>query len=308
MVMGAWAAGIIRSEFGTIPEAILTDPPHLDGHRFHVAGAESQTLEWHTPLAWRKDLDFWLLQQAGNAGVGILEGARVVRVTEEDLCRVTISRRGVTEDFRSRFVIGADGAASVVRRSLFPELKVRYTVPIRECYRGKLDLEKDYIHWFFPRGRMRPRFNVNHKDDVFLIEGGGIKELRREIAETLAPYGFDAGVKPEWKDACVIAQLHQQLLTRTFSPAQGNVLLIGDAAGFILPVTFEGIGTALKSGLSAAESVIESVGNGKEASSLYLNGIKDILGAIGRLCSIRDDPAPESIPAAYRETLVIQNR
>ncbi|MFC1836522.1 hypothetical protein ACFL2Q_17660, partial [Thermodesulfobacteriota bacterium] len=66
----------------------------------------------------------------------------------------------------------------MVRTSAFPALKVRYSAPIRECHRGALDLDKSYIHWFFPKGRQRPRFNVNHKDDVFLIEGSGIKELR----------------------------------------------------------------------------------------------------------------------------------
>jgi len=53
--------------------------------------------------------------------------------------------------------------------------------------------------------------------------------------------------------------------------------LVGDAAGFILPLSGEGIGTALKSGLLAATSVIEANRNNNQASHLYLDRLKDLL-------------------------------
>jgi flavin-dependent dehydrogenase len=52
--------------------------------------------------------------------------------------------------------------------------------------------------------------------------------------------------------------------------------LVGDAAGFILPLSGEGIGTALKSGLLAATSVIEASRNNNQASHLYLDHLKEI--------------------------------
>jgi len=42
---------------------------------------------------------------------------------------------------------------------------------------------------------------------------------------------------------------------RFFCAGQGNVLLAGNAAGVVFPITFEGIGSALKSGILAAESI-----------------------------------------------------
>src|SRR5208283_2064584 len=289
----------------------------LSGHRIHLAGAEPQTLEWHTPLAWRKDLDFWMVQRAKEAGVIVRDGLRVVRVVSEDgACYVIGRKDGSTEAFPARFVVGADGGTSVVRRSIFPELKVRYSVPIRECYRGSLDLEKNAIHWFFPKGRPRPRFNVNHKNDVLLIEGSGIKELRPEINKTLGVYGFHPDSIPEWKDACAIALLHEELMSRKLVPAQGNILLIGDAAGLILPVTFEGIGSALKSGILAAESIVRSAKTGKPSAAFYLEAIEPILDTIRRLCIVQDElvtgchpssgALAKSLLAAYRETLIIQ--
>jgi menaquinone-9 beta-reductase len=319
MVMGQWALEIIQQEFGVIPPSVLTDPPLLSGHRFYVGDAAVQTLKWPTALSWRKDLDFWMVQGAVKSGVILREGVRVSGIkTENGGCRVILKKEGKTENLHARFVVGADGAASVVRRSIFPKLKVRFSGPIRECYGGALDLPKDIFHWFFPKSLPRPRFNVNHKDDVFLIEGSGLSELRGEIGKTLSPYGFDLDTTPIWKDGCTIALLHDDLLSGTFKPAERNVLLIGDAGGLILPITFEGIGSALKSGIQASDAIIKHFDDETQAASSYLRSLEPMLETIGRLCRVQDelkvasdggqDLLAKALRDAYRETLTIQER
>jgi flavin-dependent dehydrogenase len=287
MVMGPWAHDIIEREFGNIPHKVLAAPYYLRGHMIHVPGARSQVIECQTPIAWRKDLDFWMNQKAQDAGVEIWDGSKVIKVTQMGgECTVTLVRPKEPEKIRAKFVIGADGAASAVRNSLFPNHKVRYTAPVRECYKGSLDVEKEFFHWFFPKYRPRPRFGLNHKGDFFLIEGSGIKELRVEINQILAYYGFNAKIKPLWKDGCLIPLLHNDLISGQFSPARGNILLIGDAAGLLFPITFEGIGTAFKSGLLAADSIGEAASKGKEAADLYLrklNLIVEVIGSLNRL-------------------------
>lgn len=318
MVMGRWAMEIIEKEFGQIPASVLTDPPMLSAHRFYV-GSEIDTLEWPTALSWRKDLDYFMVQGAVKAGVVLKDNARVSGMQlENGRCRMTLKTEGVDESVSARFVIGADGASSVIRRLLFPDHKVLFSGPIRECYRGSLDLPKDVFHWFFPKNLPRPRFNVNHKGDVFLIEGSGLKELRREIGETLSPYGFDPNIRPVRKDGCTIALLHEDLLSGAFKPAKGNVLLTGDAAGLILPITFEGIGSALKSGLLAADAVMLHFKDADAASSSYLESIDPMRDTIRKLCGTQDElkaaaakgPAvlAKALCDAYRETLTIQEK
>jgi flavin-dependent dehydrogenase len=316
MVMGPWANDIIQQEFGTIPLEILVDPYQLSGHVLHVAGTQLQRILCKTPLAWRKDLDFWMIQMARKDGVEIWEEAKVIEVSQKaGVCTVAMIQGKTLQELKSRFVIGADGGASAVRKSLFPLLKVQYAVPMRECYDGALDLEKDYFHWFFPKCRYRPRFGLNHKGDCFLIEGSGIKELRNEINQILVKYGFNTKRKAIWKDGCLIPRLHKALVSGSFSPAKGNILLIGDAAGLLLPITFEGIGTALKSGILAADSVARSVKEGSEAAGIYLLELKSILQTIRSLHSWNKKLEQEAtkgvadlskaLKAAYGETLKV---
>ena len=316
MVMGPWANDIIRQEFGTIPLAILAEPYQLSGHMMYVPGTQPQRILCKTPLAWRKDLDFWMIQMAREDGVKIWDEVKVIQVNQKaGACTVTMMQGKTPQELKSKFVIGADGGASAVRKSLFPLLKVQYSVPLRECYDGALDLEKDYFHWFFPKSRARPRFGLNHKGDCFLIEGSGIKELRNEINQILVKYGFNTKSKAIWKDGCLIPRLHGALITGSFSPAKGNILLIGDAAGLLFPITFEGIGTALKSGILAADSVARSVKEGSEAAGIYLRELKSILQTIRSLYSWNKKLEQEgtkggaglskALKVAYGETLKV---
>ncbi len=278
MIMGPWANRIIHDEFGDIPKRVLVDPYFLSGHKIHVPGTPSRVIAWRTPIAWRRDLDFWMTQKVADSGVDVLDRTRVIRVGHGgDTCIVVIKGAGKQHEIRSRFVIAADGGASVVRKSLFPNLKVRYSAPMRECYSGSVDIQRDYIHWFFPKARPRPRFDLFHKGAFFLIEGSGIRVLRREIREVLAAHGVNPAEKPLWRDGCLMPLLHDELISGDFLPAKGNVLLAGDAAGLVFPITFEGIGSALKSGVSAAESVAEAAVTGKNAATVYLEKLKPLI-------------------------------
>ena len=178
----------------------------------------------------------------------------------------------------------------MVRRCLFPRLRVRYAGATREVYEGNLGLETDYVHWFFPVHRPRPRFDINSKGDgLFVLEGGGLKKLNKEIKQLLANhYGFDLSSKPLWVDCCAMSKLHRELISGGFVPAKGNVLLVGDAAGLALPVAYEGIGTAIKSGILAAASVLKAITTGRSAAAFYLRDLREILIQIQELYPLEE--------------------
>ena len=134
--------------------------------------------------------------------------------------------------------------------------------------------------------------------------------------KSFPPYGFDPACKPEWTDGCAMALLHHDLLSGAFKPAKRNVLLTGDAAGLILPITFEGIGSALKSGILAAEAITNHFDHETEAAASYLKTLEPMLQTIGRLCKVQDELKglsgggsgllSKALKDAYRETLTIQ--
>ncbi len=307
MVAGPWATDVIQMEFGDIPQEILAPPRYLSGQMFHVPEIPAQTLEWRTLISWRKDLDFWLTRKALEKRAVLWDGVRVMGVSPGDgQCTLRLQKGRKQQDITSNYVVGADGAGSVVRKSLFPELDVKYSIPFRECYDIPLDLDHRYLHWFFPRSLPRPRFNVNFKGDAVLVEGSGLKELRREVSAVLAPYGWDPDRKALWRDGCMAPQLHNKLISNRFHPARGNALLVGDAAGLLFPITFEGIGAALKSAQIAVDAIFEASASGLEATPIYLRKLKPVIDQIQRFCLVESgfEKAASSGPENLCKALV----
>jgi flavin-dependent dehydrogenase len=99
--------------------------------------------------------------------------------------------------------------------------------------------------------------------------------------------------------------LHGELVSGAFLPAKGNVLLAGDAAGLVFPVTFEGIGSALKSGVLAAESVVEAAATGSNADTGYLARLQPVVKIIEKFSRLQKglDKAADKGPAALADAL-----
>jgi flavin-dependent dehydrogenase len=72
-------------------------------------------------------------------------------------------------------------------------------------------------------------------------------------------------------------------------PGRGNVLLAGDAAGFVDPITGEGIAHALGSGRLAAEAAVRVIREARpeDAASLYRMGSRRIRLALAIACRLR---------------------
>lgn len=318
MIMGPVAHTLVKQEFGDLPDTVLTQPNHLIGFAFHVPGVGIQKIDNFTPLTWRRNLDYWMNQQAEAKGAKILPSARFIGFRQrEHSFTVEFEKGGQRDKIETRFIIGADGTRSEVRKLLFPDLITYYTHVYQECYQGELNLDKRYLHWFFPL-ELNGGFSIHQKDSLIVVDFGGnvgmVKQVMAWTKNFLSQnYHFDFRQKPISRDGCVELFLWQGLFSGSFLPAKGNVLLVGDAAGIRLPVSGEGIGTALKSGLLAADSISRAIESGVEPDKYYLNGVDVILTEFRQIAPqfkrINDErksgasSLPKVLAEAYRETL-----
>lgn len=283
MVMGDWAQQILTSEFGNIPNSVLVPPQYLEGYAVHVPETPVQTLDLETPITWRKHLDHWMSQKAQDNGAVVWDGARIVNVNVTDgKYSVSFRKDGKETAVESEFIIGADGARSVVRSSLFPELKPVYWHCYRECYDSKLDLPEKRFN-FFSTIQTAPFYFCTHdKDGFMLLEGGAevgtIKQTAAQSKQFLIDHHqMDPAIQPAWKDGCVEPILYRELFSGEFRPAKNKALIVGDAAGLNMPVTGEGVGTSLKSGLDAAHAIIKAKQSGIDVAATYLETIDEFI-------------------------------
>ena len=319
LVMGTEAQNLIRKEFGKLPPEVLCQPPALKGHIFHVPTIGQQQMESSSPLTWRRNLDNWLAEKAAAAGAKLSPATRIVAMRPDgDGYQVVIERGEERDIVMTRFIIGADGGNSMTREYLFPTLETGYAHVYQECYNMTVSLEPGYLHWFYPI-EFNPSFATAHcKDNTLVVDvSGGIgklKELRAWFREYLATeYGFDRNAVPVWQGGCLEPVLYKKLFDGSFLPAQGNALLVGDAAGLLMPVSGEGIGPAIKSGLAAAEAVSQSIKLNSTASGIYLEILKSTIDAYKKLipefkkitaeAKAGGSRLPQVLATAFRATL-----
>jgi flavin-dependent dehydrogenase len=278
MIVGRLARAMVEEGFSKLPQEVVLET--LPGLTLWVPEAGQNTIATSVAITWRKDLDFWMAQKALEKGVEVWDRSFVKGLASDGrTCSVMVKKRGVAQELSARFVVGADGIDSTIRQSLFPELHATYTVAYRECHAGSLNLEQRNGYAVFPSAGYRPNFWILPKGDCFTIEGG-LRTLRKEIGHILTPCGFQGG-KPLWKDGCLSrVQIAGHPFPDAETLARGNVLLAGDSARLKVPVSGEGIGTALKSGILAADSIVESLASGKPVFDLYSKGLRPLLASL----------------------------
>ena len=214
-------------------------------------------------LAMRWDLDAEMTRRALAAGAADFTGQRVADLDPATPAVTLHDGRRLT----ARVLIGADGVNSQVARALFGQAydrdKIGFGLEVEAepaADNATQPLRIDFgaaewgYGWHFP------------KKASSTIGIGGVLSRNADMKASMAAYLALLGRDPALP--CKGHHLPFGEVRRT--PGRGAVLLAGDAAGLVDPITGEGIAYAMKSGQQAALAAAEALAAGAPARALPL--------------------------------------
>lgn len=201
----------------------------------------------------------------------LLEDGRVVGVNAQ--------LNGSVKPIRSKMVVGADGVTSVVARSIRPKNKqhkdehraiaVRAYIHDLEVYPEQVEffLYNEVLPgyaWIFPTAENEANIGLGMRLDIFRKEHGDLNVLLRKFIDLPElKKRLKRGGEVDKVRAWQLNFGSQKSLQHTIDGA----LLVGDAAGFINPVTGGGIHNALISAELAATTIAEALAAGDVSRS-----------------------------------------
>lgn len=203
----------------------------------------------------RRIFDALLVDAARAAGAVLLRGR--VSGLAGGAHGVVLAGRGAADGLAADVAIGADGADSVVRRALGLRHRPRHTAVALRAYapappgppvqriRMLADDWPSYA-WSFPLGDGRANVGYGLFAEQLRAARGGRNLLRDRLAAALPEQPPELGTE---------AVRRLPLSPGRPRPGTGRVLLAGDAAGLVNPLTGEGIWYAVASGARAGAAV-----------------------------------------------------
>jgi digeranylgeranylglycerophospholipid reductase len=197
----------------------------------------------------------WLAAQAEKAG------ARIAYGTLFGVAERTPSGFDLGEAGTARFLVGADGPFSRVAKTFGLGQSRKFLFGVEYEYSGIEIKEPDKLHCFIDR-RLAPGYIGWVVAGVGIVQVGLARRLRpdrftaieamKAFLDKIAPLFDFRGKQPASVRAGMIP------CGGVVEPvATSRVLLVGDAAGIVSPVTAGGIHTALKHGVAAGHAIAD---------------------------------------------------
>lgn len=238
-----------------LPEDIFEHPKYLDITYINVdKGTENHSKKDFLNTD-RNKLDHFLLTKVKEKNhVQLLAKTKLVDFKIGDLITVSLTRGENIKHVRTQFLIGCDGAQSVVRKKMCSN-EIPHYIAINETFKTKIKIRSayfifdslitDFYYWIIPKSgeveigaTLKPKSTKktfallkDRIDKKFGISGKG----RIQSSLVLRPHSL--------KDIYL---------------GEKNVFLCGEAAGLIAASSAEGISYALRSGKYCADALNRS--------------------------------------------------
>ena len=242
-------ANLLDLDLTPVTERAITGATFSWRRRFEFSRTSRGPITYMTQ---RRELDTFLAEQAVSAGVNFRQREALSSV-EQSGDSVAVQAGGYT--YRGHTLVVADGANGIAARMA--------------------GISTDFVHWIALEGNITPKGEFPRRWETFMgfdfgslpggygwvfpkgdhlnVGVGGWKHagptLRSKLDLLADSYGFDA------TDLWGVRGYHLPIRQRGSKLVAGNVLLVGDAAGVLDPLTGEGIFGAVWTGKAAAETI-----------------------------------------------------
>ncbi len=240
-----------------IPEDVIERP--LKGYR--VFGPSKDIVESSFPepgcIVQRDKFDEFLIKDLKNPVVN----SHIFEIEDMDDHYLLKGRSG---DVKARYVIGAEGTASVARRICDTQID---KIAISAQYEFGLDedLVDDRIgNWFEVYYLMEYGYGwISPMKGGVKVGIGILSDRKPDIWGMIELFINNPLVAPKVEDGVLLKkEAHSIPMSGPLQTLScGRILLTGDAGGFVYPGTGEGIYYAMRSGQIAAEITFEHMGN-----------------------------------------------
>lgn len=230
----------------TLPKHVLVDPQIFAVRTIDLDGGDTQHYQRFYINLDRHKFDLWLKSLIPDH-VEIYEDAICTGIKRrEEWYDVEFKQEGQTQVLSAKYIVGADGANSIVRSYLYPNKKIRSYVSIQQWF-TETNHTPFYSCIFDSKNTDCYSWTIS-KDGHFIFGGAypkhGCRERFEDQKRRLEKMGMHFGEVLR-TESCIVLRPAK---FNDFCTGEENIFLIGEAAGFISPSSLEGISSAINTG------------------------------------------------------------
>lgn len=278
------ASDVVGDVFGSeIPGEVLSEPRSLGLFYVPPSGIANggRMRNYRLTNLNRPLFDEWLRIRAESVGANVSYGAQLVNFSGRGPVKAEIIHSGGATEHVSAFgLVGADGVFSGVRTQLYGD-KLRVMRVVQESWSKTEEIDDFYVildeHLSSTYSYVIPKtetieIGLGLTDDELKQYPCRMESLRTRL-ESMLDLSFNSRIT---RNLWAIPDGFTSL-------GEGNVLLVGDAAGLCNPLSGEGIRLGIESGEAAGSAVADSIERHVGAISVYSDFASQLVRLVTRV-------------------------